>query len=228
MLTSLPRNWAAAAKSLSALAIAAAVTTGSQYSAAAASRDGAAMAQDCQSCHGPQGISVQSLVPTIAGQKEGYLALQLIRFRYAFQRQFGDPRTYRDRPMPSRKNLFMDHIAGIKSNADIQVLAMYYSGLSCRQSLPPNKMDRPIIAPYCDHCHGNDGVSTADVIPTLAGQKANYLVLQSGAFRQSNVAEPPPFDFPKRSHPVMSEAAEHISNEEIRTLGTWYASRNCR
>ncbi len=227
MLTYMSRDWTSAAKGLAMLAIVAAVTAVSIFSAAAASRDGAALAQNCQSCHGPQGISIQSLVPNIAGQKDGYLALQLIRFRYAFQRQFGDPELFRDRPLPSRKNLFMDHIAGIMSNDDIQSLAKYYSGLSCRQNLPPNKMERPIIAPYCDHCHGNDGHSTADVIANIAGQKKNYLVLQAGAFRQSNVAGPAPLNFPKRSHPVMSEAAEHITNDEIRALAAWYASRDC-
>ena len=209
-----------------ALAGVAAALSGAAPSRAADPKAGAVLAVECRDCHGVAGISPESTVPNIAGQKEDYLALQLLRFRQAFFSQFGDPATYMAPSSPPRSNVVMDHRAGI-GNPDIQNLAAYYAGLSCRRSRPTTSVAMPGSVAFCARCHGDDGVSATRDVPNLAGQKENYLVLQIGAFRQSNVAGPAPFDFPKRTHPVMSEVAEHLTNGEIRALAAWYANRLC-
>ena len=43
--------------------------------------DGEAKAAVCAACHGPKGISVNPLWPSLAGQQEAYLAKQIKAFR---------------------------------------------------------------------------------------------------------------------------------------------------
>ena len=43
--------------------------------------DGATKAAVCAACHGPKGISVNPLWPSLAGQQEAYLAKQIKEFR---------------------------------------------------------------------------------------------------------------------------------------------------
>jgi len=40
-----------------------------------------AVSAGCTECHGPSGISSDPMVPNLAGQLEGYLSVQLLRFR---------------------------------------------------------------------------------------------------------------------------------------------------
>lgn len=73
---------------------------------------GKAKSATCTACHGANGISNNPLWPNLAGQKEQYLIKQLKAFRDG-QRQ--DPAM-----SPMAKGL---------SDADIENLAAYYSGL---------------------------------------------------------------------------------------------------
>ncbi len=67
----------------------------------------------CAACHGPNGISVNPLWPSLAGQQEAYLAKQI--------------RDYRDgaRVEPTMQPFVQD-----LSDQDIEDLAAYYAGLS--------------------------------------------------------------------------------------------------
>ncbi len=49
--------------------------------AAGSKTDGQTKAAVCAACHGPKGISVNPLWPSIAGQQEAYLAKQIKAFR---------------------------------------------------------------------------------------------------------------------------------------------------
>lgn len=67
----------------------------------------------CEGCHGVNGISVSSIIPNLAGQKEEYLSLSLHAFKNG-----------------SRKNGIMSSITTQISSDDINDLSAYYSGLS--------------------------------------------------------------------------------------------------
>jgi cytochrome c553 len=73
---------------------------------------GKAKSATCAACHGPSGISPNDIWPNLAGQKAGYLALQLKAFRDG-----------------GRANPMMAPMAAPLSDADIENLAAYYSGL---------------------------------------------------------------------------------------------------
>jgi len=73
---------------------------------------GKAKAGVCASCHGSEGISANALWPNLAGQQEQYLAKQLRAFRDG-----------------TRSDPLMSPMAKELSEADIDDLAAYYSGL---------------------------------------------------------------------------------------------------
>lgn len=66
----------------------------------------------CAACHGADGISTNDLWPNLAGQKEGYLVVQLKAFRDG-----------------QRSNPMMAPMAAPLSDADIDNLAAYFSSL---------------------------------------------------------------------------------------------------
>ncbi|MEE8429263.1 MAG: cytochrome c [Gammaproteobacteria bacterium] len=73
---------------------------------------GKAKSATCMACHGANGISSNDLWPNLAGQKEAYLVKQLKAFRDG-----------------SRKGPMMEPMAKPLTDADIDNLAAFYSGL---------------------------------------------------------------------------------------------------
>ena len=65
----------------------------------------------------------------------------------------------------------------------------------------------------CGACHGMNGISSNDVWPNLAGQKAGYLVAQMKAFRDG-----------QRKNPMMSPMAAPLSDTDIDNLAAYYSS----
>ena len=73
---------------------------------------GKTKAMPCFACHGENGISLLPSYPNLAGQKEQYIVKQLTDFKSG-----------------ARANPIMAGMAAPLSDADIQDLAAYYSGL---------------------------------------------------------------------------------------------------
>ncbi len=65
----------------------------------------------------------------------------------------------------------------------------------------------------CAACHGADGISTMDIYPNLAGQKAAYLVKQLKAFKAG-----------ERNDPIMAPMAMPLSDQDMEDLAAYYAS----
>jgi cytochrome c553 len=68
-------------------------------------------------------------------------------------------------------------------------------------------------AELCAGCHGDGGVSQTENIPSLAGQPDQFLQWQMVFFRGG-----------ARKNEQMQPIAEQISNEDIRSLGAYFAS----
>lgn len=68
-------------------------------------------------------------------------------------------------------------------------------------------------AAACGACHGMAGISTNDIWPNLAGQKAGYLIAQMKAFRDG-----------QRKNPMMSPMAAPLSDTDIDNLAAYYSS----
>ncbi len=68
-------------------------------------------------------------------------------------------------------------------------------------------------AAACGACHGMNGISSNEIWPNLAGQKAGYLVAQMKAFRDG-----------QRKNPMMSPMAAPLSDTDIDNLAAYYSS----
>jgi cytochrome c553 len=68
-------------------------------------------------------------------------------------------------------------------------------------------------AEVCAGCHGENGISQTENIPSLAGQPDQYLQWQLVFFRAGS-----------RKNEQMQPIAEEISNEDIRSLGAYFAA----
>ena len=162
----------------------------------------------CASCHGPGGNSEQPRFPRLAGQNANYLVTQLRNFRAQTR---GD----------SDAISFMWGMAAELSDESIEALAKYYSA----QHTPANASSNPEqiglgreiylhgIEPEgvqaCASCHGEDARGTTD-FPRLAGQHAQYLLKQLGAF-QSNM----------RNVAVMHDIAQKLRPAEMQAVASY-------
>jgi cytochrome c553 len=68
-------------------------------------------------------------------------------------------------------------------------------------------------AEICAGCHGDNGISQTENIPSLAGQLDQYIQWQLVYFRAG-----------ARKNEQMQPIVEQISNEDIRNLGAYFAS----
>ena len=68
-------------------------------------------------------------------------------------------------------------------------------------------------AELCVACHGENGISRTDGIPSLAGQPDQFIQWQLVFFRSG-----------ARKNEQMQPIVEQISNEDIRNLGAYFAS----
>ena len=68
-------------------------------------------------------------------------------------------------------------------------------------------------AEMCVACHGENGISQTENIPSLAGQPDQFIQWQLVFFRSGT-----------RKNEQMQLIVEQLSNDDIRNLGAWFAS----
>ncbi|MBE0626290.1 MAG: c-type cytochrome [Burkholderiales bacterium] len=179
-----------------------------KISAAAAKVSGDAAAGEqsaaaCAGCHGDDGNSPNDTWPSLAGQNAAYLARILAAY------QSGD-----------QTDPVMTPLAKALSDADIQNLASYYAGLSCK----PTAGGKPVgdvaagkaLAKNCAACHGETGVGANPAWPILAAQKPGYLVNVLKAFKAG-----------LRKDPMMAGVSRGLSESDIANLAAYYAAQSC-
>ena len=89
-------------------------------------------------------------------------------------------------------------------------------GLSALMSAPAYSADTAAgkeKAEMCVGCHGDGGISQTENIPSLAGQPDQFTQWQLVFFRGGS-----------RKNELMQPIAEQITNEDIRSLGAYFAS----
>jgi cytochrome c553 len=98
----------------------------------------------------------------------------------------------------------------------VLVLALEFLGLSALVSAP-RAADAVAAgkekAEICAGCHGDNGISQTENIPSLAGQQDQFTQWQLVFFRGG-----------ARKNELMQQIAEQVSNEDIRNLGAYFAS----
>jgi len=89
-------------------------------------------------------------------------------------------------------------------------------GLTALASAAAHAADTAAVkekAAACAGCHGEDGISQTENIPSLAGQLDQFIQWQLVFFRGG-----------ARKNEQMQPVAEAISNEDIRSLGAYFAA----
>lgn len=157
----------------------------------------------CAACHGADGNSQMSGVPSIAGQPKVFLETQLVLTREGL-----------------RSTEVMQNVVRGLSDKEIVAIATHFAALPARAA--PGETDaalvkrgRQIAGKFrCGICHLKD-FRGQQQIPRLAGQREEYLVSTMIAFRDN---PPPGVDT------QMSAALYGVSDTDIRAMAH-YLSR---
>jgi cytochrome c553 len=206
------RALARAALLLAALGLGACGAPGAApQTAAAPPPDIAGTVHVCSSCHGPDGRSVSSTFPRLAGQQKAYLIAQLTAFR---DHTRADPHA----------KTYMWGMAARLSDPMIAGLGAYYSAQAPVSGTPD---DSPAAAagrkiytagiaaegvPACIACHGPQGGGNGP-IPRLAGQHAAYIERQLEAFASK-----------ARANEIMHQTSKNLTAEQIPDVAAYVAS----
>lgn len=186
------------------------------WSAAAAGAGVEELTALCKDCHGPDGVSADADVPTIAGQSPAFLTKTLRTFQV-----WGRPcikSAYRHGDT-SRPRTDMCQLAEGLTGEDISALAQHYSALTFRaaeQAFDPALAERgaALHTEHCEQCHEGGG-TVADSAPILAGQWTTYLRTSLRFVPTGEHLVPP----------LMERTVGELSREDIDALMNYYASR---
>jgi cytochrome c553 len=129
-------------------------------------------AQICAGCHGEAGVPQDKATPTIWGQNEGYLYIEL-----------------RDFKSGARKNDIMSGIAGDLSKDDMKALAKYFANQKWPSTQWPSpakavtKQALTVIGSIgCTSCHLEQFQGDGST-PRIASQQPDYLLKTMTDFR---------------------------------------------
>ena len=140
----------------------------------------------CSACHGPDGNSVVTANPKLAGQHPEYIVKQLTEFKSG-----------------KRANAVMSGMASSLSDDDMKNLAAYFSSQRLKLgaaktngagSLGEKIYRGGIVAtgvPACAGCHGPTGSGLPKQYPRLGGQHTDYVLTQLKTFRTGERANAP-------------------------------------
>lgn len=173
--------------------------------------------ENCNGCHGDDGVSQWTDVPTIAGVPEFVHADALYIFRDEAR-----PCTeskYRQGDT-SRAATTMCAVAADLSDDMIDKIAAHYAGLP----FVPAKQDfdadlaaagKAVHEAECDRCHSAGGSNPEDEAGILAGQQMGYLTDTFAEYRAGEREQPK----------KMEEKLSALSDDDIKALVHYYASQ---
>lgn len=186
---------------------------------ASAPKTPAAANQSCIRCHGADGLGRDSSAfPVLAGQRREYLEAALLAY--------ADGR---------RHSGIMQPVAAGLDDAAVCELAAYYSNLApggARTTSAGPAVRDDVLAlgetiaregiaaqriPACVECHGPTGHRTKPIYPLLAGQPAEYLVLQLELFKDGRRGGS------DTAH-LMRDIAPRLSPEQMRAVARYFES----
>ena len=119
---------------------------------------------NCTGCHGMDGKGITGDIPNLAAQVESYLSASLHAYKEG-----------------KRTHAALRDLTKKMSDADIRNIAAYYAGLPpLKNAVMAGTQDihekGKAAATACAACHGVDGNSVTQGIPSLAGQQPEYFI----------------------------------------------------
>ena len=152
----------------------------------------------CANCHGPDGNSLKTDVPNLAGQNPHYLLTQIDKFVKG-QRQYE----------------FMQGLMKMLSEEDRINASVFYSSKAVKPaSNVTSSNGQKIYLQRCVMCHGQQGLG-GESIPRLAGQQIGYLRASITRYRDKTG---------ERIYAPMSAITNGLQNNEIVDLANYLSS----
>ncbi len=183
--------------------------------AGSASAAAPAAAKQCESCHGPNGVSPNKDIPIIAGLSAFYLDGEI----QAYQKGLRPCPKVKFPKEPSKPATDMCDIAKKLSPADATAVDKFFAAQkfeAANQSFDPKlaAIGKQIHSEDCELCHTDGGSVADDDAGILAGQWSPYL---HEAFKE--------YQSGKRQIPAkMKPKITALSADQINALVNYYAS----
>ena len=183
---------------------------------ALAAADVDALMENCNGCHGDNGVSQWSDVPTIAGLAE-FVHVDAL-FIYQDEARPCAESEYRQGDT-SRAATTMCAVAADLSESDIEALAAAYAVLpyvKAKQDFDAGKASagKVLHDAKCDKCHSDEGTNPDDEAGMLGGQQMGYLSATFAAYMDGSREQPG----------KMKQALDEMSADDIDALVNYYGS----
>jgi cytochrome c553 len=156
---------------------------------------GASLSAVCSGCHGLNGVSSDSMTPNLAGQDYKYLVESIKAYRTTRKRE--------------KMRLY---ITGLKDK-DIQDIAAYYVAQKSGPAERGQTMVRDLTE-KCDRCHAARAGAGAMVVPKIAGQDRDYLMMAMRAYRDD-----------RRENTAMHIMSLPYGDAVIESIASYYANQ---
>lgn len=175
-----------------------------------------AIMQGCNDCHGSNGVSQSSDVPTIAGMPEFVHADAL--YLYMDEGRPCSESEYRHGDT-SRPATTMCAIAAELSEDDIDGLAAAYAEIpyaKAKQDFDPAlaATGEALHNDHCDKCHSDAGTNPDDEAGMLGGNMMGYLDSSMADYKAGNREQPA----------KMKEKIDALSDDDVKALVHYYGS----
>lgn len=172
---------------------------------AAETPSSAILASGCTGCHGTDGVSQGAALPSIAGIDRRYLMRVMLEFKQG-----------------ERPATIMDRIAQGYSDNELRRIAIWFSGQPWRSTDPPTNSDamtegERLHQQGCEECHEQRGRFQDRDVPRIAGQGADYLLLQLEVYQNPREKQ--------RQPEKMQQALAQLSGQQLQLLARYYASQ---
>jgi cytochrome c553 len=163
----------------------------------------------CQGCHGEYGISIDPVIPKLAGQYGNYISKQVRNYQAG-----------------TRSHQIMNAMAATISDDDLADIAAYFASQDKMEG--DNSGDNPLgkdlflhgdppkLRLACVNCHGVKGKGLhpkLSMFPVIGGQHKEYIRRQLVNFRSGSRTNSP--------NSIMNKVASSLTDEEIEALSEY-------
>lgn len=168
--------------------------------------------QLCQGCHGEQGISLEGLIPKLAGQYAKYIAKELRNYQAG-----------------TRSHQIMNAMAATISDDDLADIAAYFASRPKMKGAGSDNevgkklflhgdISRTVVA--CINCHGVNGkglTPNTSMFPVIGGQQKDYIRRQLVNFRKEERTNSP--------NAIMNRITHNLTDDEIEGLADYVSGQ---
>ncbi len=168
--------------------------------------------QLCQGCHGEEGISIEGLIPKLAGQYAKYIAKELRNYQAG-----------------TRSHQIMNAMAATISDDDLADIAAYFASRTKMKGAGSNSelgkklffhgdITRTMVA--CVNCHGVNGkglTPNTSMFPVIGGQQKDYIRRQLVNFRKGDRTNSP--------NGIMNRITQKLTDDELEALADYVSGQ---